>query len=156
MERTKERGGSLHLMGLLSDAGVHSAMAHIKALVQLAGRQGVDRVFIHAFTDGRDTPPTSGIELRRGAGGVPGRAKGRGAIATVSGRYYAMDRDKRWDRVKLAYDALVHGEGLTAPDAATAVQQSYDRDETDEFILPTVVGADAAAARRRASAPRTA
>ena len=101
-------------MGLLSDAGVHSALGHVKALVQLAGRQGLERVFIHAFTDGRDTSPTAGIdyvdELEEFLAG-----EGRGAIATVAGRYYAMDRDKRWARVKLAYDALVHGAG---PDGA--------------------------------------
>jgi 2,3-bisphosphoglycerate-independent phosphoglycerate mutase len=144
VQRTKERGGSLHLMGLLSDAGVHSTMAHIEALVQMAGRQGMDRVFIHAYTDGRDTQPTSGIEYVKELEAFLA-GEGRGTIATVSGRYYAMDRDKRWDRVKVAYDALVRGQGLVAPDAATAVQQSYDRDETDEFILPTTIGADAAA-----------
>jgi 2,3-bisphosphoglycerate-independent phosphoglycerate mutase len=144
VRRAKERGGSLHLMGLLSDAGVHSATGHINATARLAGRQGLDRVFIHAFTDGRDTPPTSGIEYVEELEAFLA-AEGRGAIATVCGRYYAMDRDKRWERVKLAYDALVHGQGLTAPDAATAVRQSYDRDETDEFVLPTVIGADPAA-----------
>ena len=143
VQRTKERGGALHLMGLLSDAGVHSAMGHLKALVQLAGRQGLDRVYIHAFTDGRDTSPTAGLEYVRELEGFLAR-EGRGVIATVLGRYYAMDRDRRWARVKLAYDALVRGTGLTAPDAASAVQESYDRAETDEFILPTVVCADPA------------
>jgi 2,3-bisphosphoglycerate-independent phosphoglycerate mutase len=141
VERTKERGGALHLMGLLSDAGVHSAMNHVRALVQLAGRQGLDRVYIHAFTDGRDTSPTAGLgyvkDLEAFLAG-----EGRGAIATVSGRYYAMDRDKRWERVTLAYNALVYGAGLSAADAATAIQESYDRGETDEFILPTIVCAD--------------
>jgi 2,3-bisphosphoglycerate-independent phosphoglycerate mutase len=143
MQRTKERGGSLHLMGLLSDAGVHTAMGHLRALVRLAGREGLGSIFIHAFTDGRDTPPTSGIEYVRDLEAFLA-AEGRGAIATVSGRYYAMDRDKRWERVKLAYDALVYGRGLTAPDAAAAVRESYARDETDEFILPTIVCADPA------------
>jgi 2,3-bisphosphoglycerate-independent phosphoglycerate mutase len=143
MQRTEERGGSLHLMGLLSDAGVHSAIGHVKALVQLAGRQGLDRVYIHAFTDGRDTSPTAGAEYVRDLEEFLAR-EGRGVIATVAGRYYAMDRDRRWPRVKLAYDALVHGDGLTAPDAATAVRESYDRAQTDEFILPTVVCADPA------------
>ncbi len=144
MERTRERAGSLHLMGLLSDAGVHSAMGHVRAIVQLAGRQGIDRVYVHAFTDGRDTQPTSGIEFVRNLEAFLA-AEGRGAIVTVAGRYYGMDRDKRWDRVKLAYDALVHGEGLRAASAATAVLESYDRGETDEFILPTVIGPDGAA-----------
>ena len=143
MERTKERGGALHLMGLLSDAGVHSAMGHLEALVQSAGSQGLESVFVHAFSDGRDTSPTAGLlyvgELEEFLS-----REGRGVIATVAGRYYAMDRDKRWDRVALAYNALVHGVGLVARDAATAVQESYDRGETDEFILPTIVCADPA------------
>jgi 2,3-bisphosphoglycerate-independent phosphoglycerate mutase len=119
-------------------------MAHIKALVQLAGLQGLDAVFIHAYTDGRDTPPTSGIDFVKDLCDFLA-AEGRGAIATVSGRYYAMDRDKRWDRVNLAYDALVRGQGLIAPDAVAAVRRSYDRGEADAFILPTGVGTDAAA-----------
>jgi 2,3-bisphosphoglycerate-independent phosphoglycerate mutase len=143
VQRTKERGGSLHLMGLLSDAGVHSVMGHIKVIVRLANCGGMDRVFIHAYTDGRDTQPTSGIGYVKDLEAFL-TTEGRAAIATISGRFYAMDRDKRWDRVKLAYDALVHGEGLRAPDAATAVQESYDRGETDEFIRPTIVCADPA------------
>ena len=143
VQRAKDRGGSLHLMGLLSDAGVHSDMGHLKALVQLAGRQGLDRVYIHAFTDGRDTSPTAGAEYVRDLEEFLA-CEGRGVIATVAGRYYAMDRDKRWPRVKLAYDTLVHGDGQAASDAATAVRQSYDRAETDEFIIPTVVCADPA------------
>jgi 2,3-bisphosphoglycerate-independent phosphoglycerate mutase len=143
VERTGRRGGSLHLMGLLSDAGVHSALGHLEALVRLAGRHGMDRVYIHAFMDGRDTSPTAGLdyvnELEEFLHG-----EGRGAIATVAGRYYAMDRDRRWARVKLAYEALVHGEGLVAPSAAAAVQGSYERGETDEFVLPTIVCPDPA------------
>jgi len=139
--RTLERGGSLHLMGLLSDAGVHSALGHVKALVQLAGRQGMERVYIHAFMDGRDTSPTAGIDYVNEVEEFLAD-EGRGTIATVAGRYYAMDRDKRWERVKLAYDALVYGDGLAAPSAAAAVQESYARGETDEFVLPTVVSAD--------------
>jgi 2,3-bisphosphoglycerate-independent phosphoglycerate mutase len=146
--RTKERGGSLHLMGLLSDAGVHSALGHLQALVQLAGQHGLERVFIHAFTDGRDTSPTAGIEYVEGLERFL-HAEGRGAIATVAGRYYAMDRDKRWERVKLAYDALVHGQGLAAPSGAAAVRESYERGETDEFIRPTVVDADPASRVRQ-------
>ena len=143
VERTAERGGALHLMGLLSDAGVHSAMGHVRALVQLAGRKGLDRLYVHAFTDGRDTSPTAGLEYVRDLEAFLA-GEGRGAIATICGRYYAMDRDKRWERVTLAYNALVYGGGLAAPDAATAVQQSYDRGDTDEFILPTIVSTDPA------------
>jgi 2,3-bisphosphoglycerate-independent phosphoglycerate mutase len=134
--------GSLHLMGLLSDAGVHSAMGHLKALVKMAHERGVTRLYVHAFTDGRDTSPTAGegyvIELDSYL-----QAEGLGVIATVSGRYYAMDRDKRWERVKLAYDALVRGEGPRAGDALRAVLASYDREETDEFIVPTITCDDA-------------
>jgi 2,3-bisphosphoglycerate-independent phosphoglycerate mutase len=141
MDGAVARGRSLHLMGLLSDAGVHSAFAHIKALVTMARGRGVRRLFVHAYTDGRDTPPNAGEgyvdELEAFLS-----AEGLGSIATVSGRYYAMDRDRRWERLKLAYDALVHGEGLHAPDAAAAVRESYGRGETDEFILPTIVSDD--------------
>ncbi len=141
MEGVRDRDGSLHLMGLLSDAGVHSALGHVRALVTMAHGLDVPRLYLHAFTDGRDTPPTSGagyvaaVEAFLGEGGL-------GSIATISGRYYAMDRDRRWDRVKLAYDALVHGNGLRTVDAASAVAGSYRRGETDEFILPTVVSGD--------------
>ncbi len=141
--RTLDRDGSLHLMGLLSDAGVHSALGHLKALVQLAGRQGMERVYIHAFMDGRDTSPTAGIEYVSEVEEFLA-SEGRGTIATVAGRYYAMDRDKRWERVKLAYDAVVHGDGLVASSASAAVRESYGRSETDEFILPTVVSTDPA------------
>jgi 2,3-bisphosphoglycerate-independent phosphoglycerate mutase len=137
MEGVVAREASLHLMGLLSDAGVHSAMGHLEALVKLAAQRGVRRVYIHAFTDGRDTSPTAGLQYVKDfeafLAGV-----GLGAIATVSGRYYAMDRDRRWERVQLAYEALVHGKGLRAEGAVAAVQAAYDRGETDEFILPTV------------------
>jgi 2,3-bisphosphoglycerate-independent phosphoglycerate mutase len=143
VERTKQRERSLHLMGLLSDAGVHSALGHLKALVQLAGRRGMDAVYIHAFMDGRDTSPTAGIEyINELEDFLDG--EGRGTIATVAGRYYAMDRDKRWERVKLAYDSLVYGDGLVAVSAADAVRESYQRGETDEFILPTIVDLDSA------------
>ncbi len=129
--------GRLHLMGLVSDGGVHSGWAHIEALIELAAQQGVPDLVVHAFTDGRDTPPTASPayleELERWL-----RRAGR--IGTVGGRYYAMDRDRRWDRVKLAYDAIVHAEGLRAPTAAEAVAEAYGRDETDEFIRPTVIG----------------
>jgi 2,3-bisphosphoglycerate-independent phosphoglycerate mutase len=142
MDGVVEREGSLHLMGLLSDAGVHSTLGHLEALVKMASLRGVSRVFVHAFTDGRDTSPTAGqdyvADLERFLA-----AEGVGAIATVVGRYFAMDRDRRWERVKSAYDALVHGRGLQARDAHAAVLESYERDETDEFIRPTVTSADA-------------
>jgi 2,3-bisphosphoglycerate-independent phosphoglycerate mutase len=132
------RGSSLHLMGLLSDAGVHSALGHLRALITLGKKHGVGRLFIHAFTDGRDTSPTAGAAY---AGEIAKftREQGLGVLATVSGRYYAMDRDHRWDRVKLAYDALVEGVGLHAADALTAIEESYSRGETDEFVVPTIV-----------------
>jgi 2,3-bisphosphoglycerate-independent phosphoglycerate mutase len=141
MDGVSQRDGSLHLMGLLSDAGVHSAMGHVEALVSMARARGVRRLYVHAFTDGRDTPPTSGKGYAEALESFM-RTEGLGVIATVSGRYYAMDRDKRWERVKLAYEALVHAEGLHAADAPTAIAQSYAREETDEFILPTIVDAD--------------
>jgi 2,3-bisphosphoglycerate-independent phosphoglycerate mutase len=129
--------GRLHLMGLVSDGGVHSGWEHIEACVELAAREGVPDLVIHAFTDGRDTPPTAGAgylaELERWL-------KHAGRIGTVSGRYYAMDRDRRWDRVKEAYDAIVHAQGLRARTAGDAVRESYERGETDEFIRPTVIG----------------
>ncbi len=137
MDGVRERGSSLHLMGLLSDAGVHSDLGHLEALIEMARRRGVVRVSVHAFMDGRDTSPHAGQKY---VGGLQSYMTGMalGEIATVSGRYYAMDRDKRWDRVKLAYDALVRGEGLSASDALQAVDESYARGETDEFVRPTV------------------
>jgi 2,3-bisphosphoglycerate-independent phosphoglycerate mutase len=141
MDGARARDRSVHLMGLLSDAGVHSSLEHLKALVTMARRRGVGRVYVHAFTDGRDTSPIAGEgyldELEAFL-----RAEGLGVVATVSGRYYAMDRDRRWDRVKRAYDALVHGEGLHAADGPAAISESYARDETDEFVQPTIVCAD--------------
>jgi 2,3-bisphosphoglycerate-independent phosphoglycerate mutase len=129
--------GRLHLMGLVSDGGVHSGWTHIEALIELAAQEGVPDLVVHAFTDGRDTLPRS----------APGYAeelerwlRRAGKVGTVSGRYYAMDRDRRWERTKLAYDAIVHGEGLRAGTAAEAITEAHARDETDEFIRPTVVG----------------
>jgi len=136
--RAKETGGALHLMGLLSDGGVHSHVEHLHACLELARREGVSRAFVHAFMDGRDTPPRSGlgtladVEKRF-------RERGYGKVATVCGRYYAMDRDKRWDRVELAYAALVRAEGLHAPSGVAAMEASYARSETDEFVKPTVI-----------------
>jgi 2,3-bisphosphoglycerate-independent phosphoglycerate mutase len=129
--------GRLHLLGLVSDGGVHSGWEHIEAAIELASQEGVPDVVFHAFTDGRDTLPHGGKgyleELERWL-----RAAGR--VATVSGRYYAMDRDTRWERTKLAYDAIVHAQGLRAPGSIAAIEESYERDETDEFVKPTVVG----------------
>jgi 2,3-bisphosphoglycerate-independent phosphoglycerate mutase len=128
----------LHLLGLVSSGGVHSHINHLKALVDIAKQKGVKELYIHAFTDGRDADPKSGLgfitELQAHLD-----ATGLGKIATVSGRYYAMDRDKRWERVWLAYDALVNGEGQRNTSAIDAVQQSYNSNITDEFILPTVI-----------------
>jgi 2,3-bisphosphoglycerate-independent phosphoglycerate mutase len=129
--------GRLHLMGLVSDGGVHSGWGHIEACIELAAREGVPDLVVHAFTDGRDTPPKAGAgyiaELERWL-------RHAGRIGTVGGRYYAMDRDRRWDRVKAAYDAIVHAQGLRAESAEDAVTESYERGETDEFVRPTVIG----------------
>lgn len=138
---SKENKKPLHLIGLVSDGGVHSHTNHLKALTTLCAQEGLNDVFVHAFTDGRDTDPKSGLgyvtDLQKHLNTSTGK------IASVSGRYYAMDRDKRWERVKLAYDALVNGIGEKATDALAAIQQSYGANVTDEFIKPTVViGAD--------------
>ncbi len=129
---------ALHLLGLVSDGGVHSSLDHLFALLKLARREGVSRVFIHAFMDGRDTPPQSGIDHIEAL-----QAKideiGVGKIATVTGRYWAMDRDKRWERIEKAYRAMVYGEGLRFDSAEEAVNDSYRRDVTDEFIEPSVI-----------------
>jgi 2,3-bisphosphoglycerate-independent phosphoglycerate mutase len=127
----------LHLLGLVSDGGVHSHLTHIKAICDVCKSEGLTEVYIHAFTDGRDTDPKSGLgfmtDLQKHLNNSVGK------IATVSGRYYAMDRDKRWERVKLAYDCLVNGVGPKATDALAAIEQSYAAGITDEFIKPTVV-----------------
>lgn len=133
----KDNKKTLHLIGLVSDGGVHSHISHVKAIASVCKEQNLDDVFVHAFTDGRDTDPKSGLgfisDLQQHLNVTTGK------IATVSGRYYAMDRDKRWERVKLAYDALVKGEGIKATDALAAVEQSYASNVTDEFIKPTVI-----------------
>ena len=138
VENCKKNNSSLHMFGLLSDGGVHSHITHLFGLLELAKRNGLEKVYVHAFLDGRDTPPASGKgyaeELE-----AEMKKLGVGEIATVSGRYYAMDRDNNYDRVKLAYDALTKGEGLQTDSAAAGIQASYDRDETDEFVKPTVV-----------------
>ena len=138
MKQVRERGTALHLYGLLSDGGVHSHNTHLYGLLEMARREGLDRVYVHCFMDGRDTAPTSGIGYIRELEDKI-REIGVGRIATISGRYYAMDRDNRWDRIRKAYDALTKGEGVQAEDPQSAMQASYDSGVTDEFIVPTVL-----------------
>ena len=138
MERVKKSNGALHLMGLLSDGGVHSRMDHLYAMFDMVKAQGITKVFFHAFLDGRDTPPSSALGYISALEEHLSRI-GIGAIATVSGRYYAMDRDKRWDRVKKTYEAMILAEGICQFSAAEAVQQSYEHGKTDEFLIPTVI-----------------
>jgi 2,3-bisphosphoglycerate-independent phosphoglycerate mutase len=133
----------VHLMGLVSDGGVHSGFGHVEALIRLAAELGVDDLVLHAFTDGRDTSPTSGAGFLETVQGWMEQA-GAGRIGSVVGRYYAMDRDRRWDRVQRAYDLLVHGRAEHHADsAAQAARDAYERDETDEFITPVTVGSEA-------------
>ncbi len=137
-ENVKKNESALHLFGLVSDGGVHSHNSHIYGLLELAKRQGIEKVYVHCFLDGRDTPPASGkdfvAELVEKMEEI-----GVGQVATVMGRYYAMDRDNRWDRVELAYNAMVKGEGNKGDDAVKAIQESYDNEKTDEFVIPTVI-----------------
>ncbi len=136
----KENNKPLHLLGLVSDGGVHSHINHIKAIIDLCKNEGLTNVFIHAFTDGRDCDPKSGLGFIKDLQAYLNNSVGK--IATVSGRYYAMDRDKRWERVKLAYDALVNGVGEKSTDAIQAIENSYRNNITDEFIKPTVIIAE--------------
>ena len=136
MENAK-KGGALHLIGLLSDGGVHSHNTHLYALVEMAKRAGLEKVYIHALLDGRDVPPSSGKEYVATCADKL-QEIGVGKIATVMGRYYAMDRDNRWDRVEKAYAAMVYGEGVEACCAVKAVEDSYKADVTDEFVVPAV------------------
>jgi 2,3-bisphosphoglycerate-independent phosphoglycerate mutase len=138
-EHARRRGATLHLMGLLSDGGVHSHERHLDGLIALAAKSRVPRLRVHVFTDGRDTPPRSALAYLRRLEASLSRAGGDARIATVSGRYYAMDRDKRWDRVARAYAALVFSSGLRAESAAAAVEDAYERGESDEFVQPTVL-----------------
>lgn len=138
IDNCKRNNSDLHLFGLLSDGGVHSHNTHLYALLQLAKKQGIENVYVHAFLDGRDTPPTSGksfIEQLEDQIKITGVGK----IATVMGRYYVMDRDNRWDRVEKAYRAMAYGEGETSENAILAVQNSYDAEKYDEFVIPTVI-----------------
>lgn len=137
----REHGGALHLMGLVSDGGVHSHLDHLYALLDLAKREGLERVYIHAFLDGRDVPPASAAGYLEQVEDEC-RQKGIGAIATIMGRYYAMDRDRRWERTARAYRALVAGEGHQASSSGEAIRASYERDITDEFVEPTVITRD--------------
>ena len=133
----KKNNKKMHLMGLVSDGGVHSHTNHLKALVDCCTKEGLDQVFIHAFTDGRDTDPKSGLGFITD---LEEHLKNNTAkIATITGRYYAMDRDKRWERVKLAYDALVNGIGTKSTSAVGSIQSAYDENMTDEFIKPIII-----------------
>ncbi len=138
MTHAKEQQRPLHLMGLVSPGGVHSHSNHLYALLQLAKQQGLREVYVHCFLDGRDVPPKSAAEYVQDLVDKIGEI-GVGRIATISGRYYAMDRDRRWERVQKAYDALVLGEGRTATDPVQAVRDAYAAGETDEFVIPTVL-----------------
>lgn len=142
MEQTKAGNKALHLLGLLSDGGVHSHISHIIALLEMAKQHGLEKVYVHAFLDGRDVPPQSALtyveQLEQAMAEI-----GVGRIATVSGRYYAMDRDKRWERLAKAYATVVQGEGEKASSAAAGIEASYAQGVTDEFVLPfTVAGVD--------------
>ena len=132
----KANNKTLHLIGLVSDGGVHSHINHVKALASLCAAEGLQNLLVHAFTDGRDTDPKSGLKF------ISELAQhleiSTGKIATITGRYYAMDRDKRWERVKLAYDGMVNGIGFETDDIIGAIKKSYDNNITDEFITPII------------------
>ena len=140
-KNAKENNSALHLYGLVSDGGVHSHNTHIYGLLELAKREGVEKVYVHAFLDGRDTPPASGkgyveeLEAKMKEIGI-------GEVVSVMGRYYVMDRDNRWERVELAYKALVKGEGIATDNIVNAIQASYDDGKTDEFVIPTYLEKD--------------
>lgn len=138
IENCKKNNSKLHILGLLSDGGVHSHIRHLFAILELAKRKDFENVYVHCFTDGRDTAPTSGesyiAQLEEKM-----KEKGVGKIATISGRFYAMDRDKRWNRIQKAYDAMVNGNGIKATSAIAAVESSYQKEVFDEFIEPTVI-----------------
>ena len=139
VEDTRRQDGTLHLMGLIGTGGVHALDKHLFAAVDLGRRAGV-KVAIHAWLDGRDTPPKSGLGFMADlTAAVKSNGGGRAVVSTVIGRYYAMDRDKRWDRTKLAYDAMVNGIGVQVPDPITAIKQAYSAGETDEFVKPRVI-----------------
>lgn len=137
IQYAKSSNRNFHLIGLVSDGGVHSHIDHLKGICSIIHNNGIKNLFVHAFTDGRDTDPKGGIDYLRDLQAHLKQTSGK--IASVVGRYFAMDRDKRWERVKLAYDVLVHGTGEAATDVLTAVQKSYDNNVTDEFIKPIVM-----------------
>ena len=136
LKYAKENNKSLHLLGLVSDGGVHSHINHLKAITLLCKEKNIENVYVHAFTDGRDTDPKSGINFLEDL--QKHLDKTTGKIATITGRYYAMDRDKRWERVKIAYDALVHRTGGVTGNIFSAITSSYEKDITDEFLLPII------------------
>ncbi len=138
IDNCKKNGSDLHLWGLLSDGGVHSHNTHVYGILELCKKQGLENVYVHPFLDGRDTPPASGKDY---VAELVAKMEeiGVGKVASLSGRYYAMDRDNRWDRVEKAYAALVYGEGEQATDPVQAMADSYEKDVTDEFVLPTVI-----------------
>ena len=138
MKNCKEKNSALHLMGLLSPGGVHSHMEHLFGLVEMAKKNGLDKVYIHAFLDGRDVPPSSASEFMEQTVNELNKI-GLGKVATISGRFYAMDRDNAWDRVEKAYSAMVYGEGVKESDPVQAIKNSYANEVTDEFMLPTVI-----------------
>lgn len=141
MAHAKTKGTKLHTFGLLSDGGVHSHIDHLKALIKMAKQEGLEQIYIHAFMDGRDTSPTSGLQYVKELESYM-QEIGFGVIATVSGRYYSMDRDNRWERIEKSYNMLVHGEGIHAESAPMAIEASYESGITDEFIVPTVIVKD--------------
>ena len=138
IENAKKNNTKLHILGLLSDGGVHSHIRHLFAILELAKRRDFENVYVHCFMDGRDTPPTSGesyiIKLEEKM-----KEKGVGKIATISGRFYSMDRDKRWNRIQKAYNAIVNGEGIKATSPVAAIEASYQKETFDEFVEPTVI-----------------
>lgn len=138
IKNVRDHNSQMHLYGLLSDGGVHSHIDHLKALLRLCKEKGLQNVYVHCFLDGRDTPPQSGKDYIKELEEYISEL-GIGKIATISGRYYAMDRDKRWERVQLAYDAMINGKGETAASALSAIEASYKENRTDEFVLPTVI-----------------
>lgn len=143
MHHAKKNGTKLHTWGLLSDGGVHSHIDHLKALIQMAKQEGLDNIYVHAFMDGRDTSPTAGIDYIKSLESYMAEID-FGVIASVSGRYYSMDRDNRWERIEKSYDMLVKGQGETASSAVAVMEASYAKDITDEFINPTVIVKDGA------------
>jgi len=143
VDNALKTGGDLHLLGLLSNGGVHSHIDHVKALVKLAKDKGLERIYVHGFMDGRDVSPTSGVGFVKELEAYFAEI-GVGKIASISGRYYAMDRDNRWERIEKAYDVLVHAKGEYKESAVACMEETYEKGITDEFVLPTVIGKEGA------------